>query len=165
MKWIAIAGSWKITNPEIEKKVVEETRKVISQGNGIVSGGALGVDLIATEEAVKMTVDGKLLKIIIPSSLEVYEKHYLKRAEEKVITKEQADKLISLLKEIKIRGSLVEGEDEVLNKDTYFNRITKIIENADELIAFQVNQSPGTQDTIDKAKKKGIPVTVLSYSI
>jgi hypothetical protein len=36
---------------------------------------------------------------------------------------------------------------------------------SDELIAFQVNDSAGTQDTIDKANAKGIHVTVFTYEV
>lgn len=162
MKWIAIAGGWRKTNSQIEEDIKKIVREIISQGNGIVSGGALGVDYIATNEVLSM---GGKLKIIIPSTLEVYRSHYLKRAEEGVITKEQAQILIFQLEEVKKRGCLIEGTDTVLNKETYFNRITKIIENADELIAFHINETAGTQDTIEKAKKKGIPVRIFNYLI
>ncbi len=162
MKWIAIAGGWRKTNSQIENDIRKTVREIVSSGAGIVSGGALGVDYIATSEM--LLVNGKL-KIIIPSTLEIYRNHYFKRAEEGVVTKEQAAMLISQLEEVKKRGCLIEGTDTVLNKETYFNRITKIIENADELIVFNINQTEGTQDTIDKANKKGIPVKVFNYSI
>ena len=69
------------------------------------------------------------------------------------------------MKWIAIAGGWRKTNYLVENKETYFNRITKIIENADELIAFHINESEGTQDTINKAKKKGIPVKVFTYSI
>ncbi len=162
VKWVAIAGTWKQINDELENEVRKQVKEIISQGNGIVSGGALGVDYIATDEALRH--NGQL-KILIPSTLEIYRNHYFARAQEVVVTKEQATLLITQLEEVKKRGYLVEGGDTILNKETYFNRITKIIESADELIAFHVNKSEGTQDTIDKANKKGIPVKVFSYSI
>lgn len=37
-----------------------------------------------------------------------------------------------------------------------------IVDNADELIAFQYNNSSGTEDTIQKAKIKGIKVTIFN---
>ncbi|MCM2339406.1 MAG: DNA-protecting protein DprA [Burkholderiales bacterium] len=162
MKWIAVAGSWRKTNSQIKEDILKTVDEIISAGNGIVSGGALGVDYIATERTLEL--DGKL-KIIIPSTLETYENHYSKRAQEGVITKDQADALLSQLKEVKKRGSLIEGNEDVLNKETYYNRITKIIENADELVAFHVNKSEGTQDTINKAEKKGIPIKIFNYTL
>lgn len=160
MKWIAIAGGWRKTNSQIEQDVKRVVREIISRGDGVVSGGALGVDYIATNEALLM--NGQL-KILIPSTLEVYRSHYFKRAEEEVVTREQAEMLIAQLEEVKKRGFLIEGTDTILSKEIYFNRITKIIESADELIAFHINQTEGTQDTINKAQKKGIPVKSFNY--
>jgi hypothetical protein len=162
MKWIAIAGGWRKTNSQIEEDIKRVIGEIIFRGNGIVSGGALGVDYIAIKEALSL---GGKLKIIIPSTLEIYRNHYFKRVEEGVITKDQAEMLIAQLEEVNKKGYLVEGTDTVLNKETYFNRITKIIEGADGLIAFHINQTAGTQDTINKAKKKGIPVKIYNYQI
>jgi len=49
--------------------------------------------------------------------------------------------------------------------ETYFNQITQIIEMADQLIAFNVNSTEGTQDTIKKARKKGAEIKIFTYSI
>lgn len=162
MKWIAIAGGWRKTSSEIETDIRKTIQEIISRGDGIVSGGALGVDFIATDEA--LILDGQL-KIIIPSTLETYRVHYLTRAKEGVITKKQAEFLIAQLEEVRKRGYLFEGNSTVLNKESYFDRITKIIETSDELVAFHINQTEGTQDTIDKAKRKGIPVRIFSYTL
>ena len=74
MKWTAIcsatqanAGSWRHTNFDIENQVREEVRSLLTIGNGIVSGGALGVDFFATDEALLADVNASQLKIIIPS--------------------------------------------------------------------------------------------------
>ena len=52
MKWIAIAGTWKLINTRVEEDVRNEVREIIAHGDGIISGGALGVDYIATDEAL-----------------------------------------------------------------------------------------------------------------
>src|SRR3989344_3368502 len=165
MKWIAIAGGWRKTNSQIEEQVRSAAKNIISRGDGIVSGGALGVDFIATDEALSLGAGKNQLKIFIPSTLETYSNHYLRRAEEGVITKEQASALIFQLEKVKEISSLVEGDQTILNKESYFNRITKIIEHSDELIAFHINNTEGTQDTINKANKKEIPVKIFSYRI
>jgi hypothetical protein len=36
---------------------------------------------------------------------------------------------------------------------------------ADELVAFWVNKSEGTQDAIEKARAQGIPVRIFSYTL
>jgi hypothetical protein len=43
--------------------------------------------------------------------------------------------------------------------------LSQIIDIADELIAFHVNGTEGTQKTIDKARRKEVEVKLFSYSI
>ena len=72
------------------------------------------------------------------------------------------------LKEVQKRNpsALFENKmNTVVDKTTYYERNTEVINSADKLIAFQVNKSGGVQDTVDKAKKKGIPVRLFSYTI
>lgn len=52
-----------------------------------------------------------------------------------------------------------------VNEKAYFERNSKVVNASHKLIAFQVNNSPGVQDAIDKAKAKGIPVRFHSYEI
>ena len=167
MKWIVIAESWRNSAPTIETDVRSTVHDVIERGDGIVSGGALGVDYFALDEALKLDQTGKQIKIFIPSTLEVFSTHYRKRAEEGVITQNQAETLINQLVTLKNlnKNSLVQGDDAILDKTSYFNRITMIIEAADEIVTFSVNASEGTQDTINKAKNKGIPVKVFNYTV
>lgn len=165
MKFIAISGGWRKTNPEIERIIRKEVKEIISRGDGIISGGALGVDYIATDEALRLHCSPKQLKVIIPSTLEIYKNHYFNRAGEGVITEDQAKYLIEQLEKVKVLGSLIEGPDLILDKETYFRRITEIVAQADELLAFHINKTEGTQDSITKAKAKGIPVKVFEYSL
>ena len=59
-------------------------------------------------------------------------------------------------------GSLVEHPErpQVVNITTYYLRNQDVVDAADELLAFPVNASAGTKDTVDKARLKGIPVAV-----
>lgn len=172
MKWTAIcsatqanAGSWRHTNFDIENQVREEVRSLLALDNGLVSGGALGVDFFATDEALQAGIDASRLKIIIPSTLAIYSAHYLHRAIEGVITNGQAQRLILQLETVRSMGCLVEGTAQIIDKVAYFNRITQIIDIVDELVAFHVNNTEGTQDTINKARCKGVAVKIFSYSI
>jgi hypothetical protein len=167
IKWVGISGSWRVTNSEIENNVRTEVKKIISDGNGIVTGGALNVDYQATDEVL---ISGKLdqLKIFLPVSLDLFVAHYQKRAIEGVVTQQQAKDVIKQLTIIKKLNpnSIIENLSEtIVDKDSYYRRNSEVVNASDELLAFQVNQSQGTQDTIDKAKAKGIPVTVFSYQI
>lgn len=175
MKWIGISGSWRKTNEEIESKIRAVVQKIFEAGNGVVSGGALGVDYIATDEALKRNPKADRIKIFLPTTLEKYSKHYRKHAKLGTITSDQAENLIAQLEKIKYINpdALIENTDtnftEETKKKMYYERNSRAVEAADELIAFSVktkeSESLGTADTIEKAKKKGIPVKLFTYDL
>lgn len=168
MQWIAISGSWRKMNKKLESDVRNCIKDIFSQGNGIVSGGALNVDYIATDEMLELDPSAKRIKIFLPTSLKLYAQHYRKRASEKVITKNQAEMLITQLEKIqKINPKALDENhnNKIVDTKTYYQRNSDIIKVADGLIAFHVNESLGTKDTINKAYEKGVPVKVYSYDI
>ncbi len=166
--WIGITGSWKKTNTDVEDAVRESVRNIYHHGFGIVSGGALSVDFFATDEALHLDPTAASLKIFLPITLERYASHYRKRAEEGVITSEQAEALIGQLEETKRRNPLAIKENTLntsANPATYFERNTEVINASDALLGFQVNGSEGSGDTINKAIAQGKPVFVRKYHI
>ncbi|MBS3071903.1 DNA-processing protein DprA [Candidatus Pacearchaeota archaeon] len=168
MKWIAISGSWRKTNEQVEADVRKVVREIITSGKGIVSGGALGVDYIATDEALTLNPSATQIRIYLPTTLQIYSAHYRKRAKEGVITSTQAELLISQLERlVRInKDAIIENRDnELVNQETYYKRNMRVIESSDELVAFHINGSEGTLDAINKAKQKGIPVKKLEYTI
>ena len=78
MKWVAISGSWRKTNSKVEKDVRNTVKKIISCGNGIISGGALGVDYFALDEAMKLNPTAKQIKIYLPAKLNIFSRHFFK---------------------------------------------------------------------------------------
>ena len=168
MKWVAISGTWAKTTPEVEAEVRRDVREIISRGDGIVSGGALGVDWIATDEALKHDPKGERVKMIIPSSAETYRKHLLSLELTGVpIAWQQACMLIEQMDELYIRNpdALIEMNHPECTQEAYNDRNSKVLEHSQQLNAYQINGSSGTQDTINKAKTLGMPVTHRSYSI
>jgi len=175
MRWIGISGSWRRVNKGIERKIRNIIRKIIRRGDGIISGGALGVDYIALDEALKNDLEAESIKIFLPTTLEVYEAHYRKHASIGTITNEQAENLINQLNKLKRINSqaLIENPDvnftEEKKKQMYYERNSAVIDASDELIAFRVktekSEGMGTADTIEKARKKGIPVKVFQYDL
>ena len=167
MEFIGISGSWRSTNIEMERAIREDVRSIIADGRGIVTGGALGTDFIATDEALKLAPDGSRIRIIIPTSLDIYIKHFLNRAKEGVITMEQALSLSTQLNAVREANpsALVEMEHTECNQCTYYDRNSKVIETCNELYAYRANNSAGTGDAINKAKALGKPVTVREYNI
>ncbi|HRI77765.1 MAG TPA: hypothetical protein PLX33_12360 [Alphaproteobacteria bacterium] len=163
--WTAISGSWRTVNGAVESDVRATVAGIITAGGGIVTGGALGVDYIATDEALKHAPDASRLKIILPTSLSDYANHYFKKAGEGVITPQQAQSLIAQLRGVKDTNpaALTEMHHTVCTPETYYDRNTAVLAAADNLAAFQVNGSAGTQDTIDKAQARGMPVLHKKY--
>ena len=162
VRWYAISGSWRQTDAAVQGDVEVAVISLYAAGNGVVTGGALGVDFIATAAALELDFSTNRLKIILPTPLAVYAAHYRKRAGEGVITPLQAEDLITQLTEVQDRNplALIEMAHAVCTEETYFDRNTKVIETADELLAFQVNGSQGVQDAIDKAIALGKPVHI-----
>lgn len=168
MKWIAIAGSWRKTNKKVELDVRRVVKKIIKKGDGVISGGALGVDYFALDEVVKIDPACRKVKIFLPAKLKIFARHFFNRANEGVITHKQAKDLINQLNSLKKNnsGAIIEDQkNKVIDKKAYWQRIDQIIAKADKLVVFQVNKSEGAQYTIDKAKEKGIPVEKYSYTI
>lgn len=166
MKWIRISGSWRASCPELEKDVEREVNYILDSSNGIITGGALGVDYRATRVALRRFPNGNRIRVILPTSLDRYISHYQKRAVEGVITHLQADSLIAQLKAVQSLQALVENiRVKQVDSDSYYARNGVVVNASDELLAFQVNGSAGTQDTIDKALQKGIPVHVFRYIV
>jgi len=175
MKWVGISGGWRKINSEIEEKVRETVREIILRGDGIVSGGALNVDYIALDEALKHNPEADRIKIFLPTTLDKYAEHYRKHAKLSNITSQQAEGLINQLSHLKEvnRNALIENPDtdftEENKKDRYYERNLEVVKASDELVAFHVkselSEGLGTQDTINKAKEKGIPVNVYEFNI
>jgi hypothetical protein len=144
-------------------------------GNGIVSGGALNVDYIALDEALQYDPTAERIRIFIPTTLEVYCRHYRKHAKLKTITENQAEDLITQLSSLKQINpeALIENNDTNFTEDNkkqmYYERNSRVVEASDELVAFHIitkeSEGAGTTDTIHKAEEKGIPVKMYSYRI
>lgn len=168
MKWVIFTGTWRLINEEVERDVRESVREVLAQGDGIITGGALGVDFITLDEAMKINSTFENILIIIPTKLEIY-KDYLKQPLlEGMVKLEDFNALIEKLSTLKEKRpeSIIEMPFTDNTRLEYFARDQEEVNHADAVYAFQVNDSKGTQDTIDKAKIKGIPILLhKKYSI
>ncbi len=168
MKWYAISGSWRITNDEVKRDVERTVEKIILAGDGIITGGALCVDYFATNAVLRKGDPRRQLKLYLPIKLENFCKYFFKRAERGVITREQAEMVTSQWREVaRICKDCISddwGYNEA-NIESYYERNIKIVEDCDILYAFQINDSKGTQDAIDKAKELGKEIHVKKYYI
>ncbi len=108
------------------------------------------------------------LKIIIPAYLEDYITDYHTNWCKKPITTQDIDILALFPRKFKAFKSehLIEMPYQIITQEEYLLRDTEEVKNSNEVYAFQVNNSVGTQDTIDKARKSGLPISIhKKYSI
>lgn len=162
MRWIIFTGTWRLTNEEVEHDVREAAREVFNRGDGIVTGGALGVDLYCMDEMVKLDPSCRKLRVIIPAKLEIYIKHFYDALIDHRVTEKDFNKLEQVLRTIAKNNpaALLEMRFSEITQKEYDLRHVEEVSFSDEVYAFQVNDSTGTQDTIDKAKAAGLPITL-----
>jgi hypothetical protein len=172
MQWIAVSGGWRKSNKKIERDIRRQIAGIMRAGDGIVSGGALGVDSIALDEALKFDRRAERIKIFLPARLNIFAKHFRKRARQGVITRGQAEELIeqlSSLKKLNPKSVIENKTNKYLNKRTYYGRNTKIIRAADKLVAFRImtkgSRGLGTYDAIQKARKNKLPIKIYNYNL
>ncbi len=162
MKWIIFTGTWRLTNKEVENDVRVEARKVFERGDGIVTGGATGVDYFAMDEFVKLNPECNRIRIFIPARLDHFIDDYRKNWKHTPINDVDIDNLAHLLKLIKSRNPSavfeVRKSEGDISQDEYDIRHNEEVTFSDEVYAFHVNKSYGTSDTIEKAKAAGLPI-------
>lgn len=167
MKLIAISGSCRLWNDEVDRDVRDTIRKIIEEGNSVV-GGATGVDYIATDEIIKLDRLDRI-QINIPTKLDYYLDHYKNGGEVwDGISLEEGLKLVKQLEYINsIRKIVIKefGSNREVKQDDYDYRDSMTVKFADELFAFRVNNSYGTTNTINMAKLKGLKIVVKDYEI
>lgn len=167
---IGLSGSWRHVPPIMAHDIRLFVRWIITAGYRLMSGGALGADFIATEEALRLMKLLQLdkphnrLRIILPTPLTVYAQHFRNRASEGVITTEAAEALIAQLTEVQSFNGLEEMTATECTPETYYARNSRILGRIERLGAFQTNNSQGVQDAIDKARDYGLPVILKRYS-
>jgi hypothetical protein len=168
MKSVLFTGTWRLTNKEVEDDVRKAVRDVLSRGNRIVTGGATGVDYFVMDEAMKLYPDASRLKVIIPTVLKSYIYDYYTNWCIEPIKKENIDNLAKILEKIKQinPSSVVEMQNDIITQEHYNLRNNEEVKISDEIYAFQVNDSAGTQDTIDQALRRGLPISLhKKYSV
>lgn len=168
MKWITFTGARRLTNKEVEDDVRQAVRDCISNGYGITTGAATGVDYYCMDECVKNNYINKL-RVFIPSDIDHCISNYYKDwgntpiAEKEILDLENSLKFIqennpSSILEMKHSGGTI-------SQERYELRHNEEIVFSDEVYAFQVNNGPSTQDIIDKARACSMLITHKKYTI
>ncbi len=164
MKWIIFTGTWRLTNKEVENDVRQAARRVFEQGDGLVTGGATGVDYFAMDEFVKLNPECTRIRIFIPARLHHFIADYRKNWKHAPIDENDINNLEHLLRLVIARNPSavfeVRKDAGDITQDEYDIRHNEEVTFSDEVYAFQVNNSAGTSDTITKARAAGLPITL-----
>ncbi len=101
----------------------QATREVIARGDGVLTGGATGVDYFAMDECAKHGALGQL-RIFLPAKLDWFIKDYYDNWQHEPISKEDIDMLAKLLLRLKkeVPTVLLEMPNEIITQADYDNR-------------------------------------------
>ena len=188
--WLGISGSWRTINQKIINDTATITRKIINSGNGILTGGALGIDYLTTEIVLKEGDPKNQLRIALPINRFAYMEHFSDSSFKKNgVTDEQRDSLIkqlgyieSYVPEIIFDQTHVDEEKflfyDFINPDNVDNKIADkrredyydfrnglVAYGCDGLVALCVNSSKGVLKTLGKVENSGKPFRLYNYSI
>ncbi len=160
MKWVIITGTWRLTSREVEADVRRAARIIFERGDGLVTGGATGVDYYAMDEFLKLNPTCNKIRTFIPAKLDHYISDYRKNWMHSPINESDIENLSHLLHLIKERNPAsvfeVRKESGDITQEEYNLRHNEEVAFADSIIAFRVNDSFGTSDTIKKAQEAGL---------
>lgn len=162
MKWILFTGTWRLADKTIESDVRKAVREVFERDDGIVNGGATGVDYFTMDEAFKIDPTCSKLQIIIPTDLDSFIEDHRKNWCLPPITQNDIDTLALLLQKIRAANphNFVEMPFKNITQEHYNLRHAEEVKRSDEVYAFHVNDSPGTQNTIDQAREAGLTIAL-----
>ena len=167
MKWLAVVGTREV-NDIIRRDIERFVGQKITEGSGIVSGGATGADHEAARLAYEYGLETARFRIFLPVKLELYCQALYDRAADGKCRQDDAIATVAVLRDIaKHRPGVLRDTTDFneVNAESFHARNCQIVDLADELVAFRVNNSRGTTFTVDQAKEKGIPVSVFDYTV
>ncbi len=167
MKWLAVVGTREV-NDTIRRDIEQFVGQKIAEGSGIVSGGATGADHEAARLVYEHGLEAVRFQIFLPVKLELYCQALYDRAADGKCRQDDAIATVALLRDIaKHRPGVLRDTTDFneVNAESFHARNCQIVDLADELVAFRVNNSRGTTFTVDQAKEKGIPVSVFDYTV
>lgn len=157
MKWILFTGTWHLCTPEITKDVRAKAHEVLERGDGIVTGGATGVDYEAMMEALDFDPAGSRLQVCLPTNIENYSRDYHHNWIKDYVTPEVVDALIECL--YKLEEACPEHVhalpyDAEISQDHYDERHGVEVRLADEVYAFHANGSHGHKILLIRQKRQ-----------
>ena len=99
MKWLAVVGTREV-NDIIRRDIERFVGQKITEGSGIVSGGATGADHEAARLAYEYGLEAARFRIFLPVELELYCQALYDRAADGKCRQDDAIATIALLRDI-----------------------------------------------------------------
>lgn len=165
-KWYGIVGSWQYDFSEIREDAQKHVRDILKDGNGIITGGALGVDYWATQTALDEGDPQSQIKLVLPVALQDFLAFYrLKKKEGRISDKQCIDITFQLKKARDLKVEIIDRTPyRIVGIKSYDARTKRVVEMSDGIYAFQVinKENPGgtrgTQFGIDYANSLNKPI-------
>ena len=116
------------------------------------------------DEFLKLDPTCTRIRIFIPAKLDHFIDDYRKNWKHAPVSDADINALEKILKTIKTNNpaAILEARKDFgdITQEDYDLRHNEEVTFSDEVFAFQVNNSTGTQDTIDKSIASGLPVAL-----
>lgn len=177
--WVGISGSWRYINQQVIDDTAQSVRYFSKKGIGIITGGALGVDFIATEIMLKEANPDEQLRVVLPMNREAYMERYTDALfKEAKISRTQAETLTNQILYINSHFPKIifdqtpfNEKEFLIEENEHYRMLAYNFRNGlvgygcDGLVALCVNESSGVQDTVRKLLKMKKPHLLLEYAI
>jgi len=161
-RWLAVAGS-RIVGDIVCRDVERDVTAAIDAGWGIVSGGSTGVDTVAMRVAYEQSAPQR---IFLPIRLDDFCVALTERAAAGKHRVDDVRETIQLLYQVRDAEPSSICDDtpfSAVDEESFWARNRRLLDVADELLAYIVADSVGTQYTIDQAVQRSLPIKVRRY--
>lgn len=157
---IAILGDWSAVPPKLEKEIRQLAERVMREGNILVTGGMIGADFLAADEALIFDSWAERISIVLPTDIDAYEAYIHQLSSRGKLTQAQATLLIGQLRSIYLANP-----DAVVTIKTSSlppipslkGLVDAVIARSDEIYLFTAAADP---DFLQRAKKNHVSVHV-----
>lgn len=162
MKWIYLTGTTGMTTKRVEIDVHNSVREILSNGNSMIVGGTQGVELFAMTEMLAKDPTCTHIRVILPAKLPTYIQFLFTKQQNGAMTQEEYVLLENALNAIQKANpsAILELKHTLITSTEQRERVTECIKYCDEVFAFQVESSQGTQETVLKAADMQRPIVL-----
>ena len=118
--WVGITGSWRYIDQKVVDDVTNTIRYLTNKDIGILTGGALGVDYLATETIIKEG-NPENLRIALPINRADYIRHFRNSASSNVINPSQRNAIANQIFKISKRHPEIIFDNSEFNSEEFLD--------------------------------------------